>query len=126
MVNLSAMTGIAATGTAPTVALPGGTNATPEIAGATADGSSSVPPSRPRRALQLSRLWNTEFDLCVAVEGDGVDICSLFGGLPQELQAARRIRMFDVLFNPARTAFISMPRRMSDTAIRVRYGGFPD
>lgn len=127
MVNLSTMTGMAATGTAPTVALPGGTNATPEIAGATAEWiveRPSIPGQKER--YNFPDYGHTEFDLCVAVEGDGVDIFSLFGGLPQELQAARRIRMFDVLFNPARTAFISMPRRMSDTAIRVRYGGFPD
>jgi hypothetical protein len=32
--------------------------------------------------------------------------------------------MFDVLFNPARTAFISMPRKLDNSAVRVRYGGF--
>jgi hypothetical protein len=32
--------------------------------------------------------------------------------------------MFDMLFNPARTAFISMGRKLDDTAVRVRYRGF--
>lgn len=127
MVNLSTMTGTATTGTAPTVTLPDGTKATPDIAGATAEWIVERPaiPGKPTR-YNFPDYGDTEFDLCVAVEGDGVDIFSLFGGLPQELQGARRIRMFDMLFNPARTAFISMPKRMSDTAIRVRYGGFPD
>lgn len=127
MVDLSTMTGMAVTGTAPPVPLPDGTTATPDIAGATAEWIVERPaiPGQKER-YNFPDYGHTEFDLCVAVEGDGVDIFSLFGGLPQELQAARRIRMFDVLFNPARTAFISMPKRVSDTAIRVRYGGFPD
>jgi hypothetical protein len=32
--------------------------------------------------------------------------------------------MFQTLTDPARTAFISMPRKLNDTAIRVKYGGF--
>jgi hypothetical protein len=127
MVNLSTLHAMAVKGTAPPVAPPGGTVHTPEIAGATAEWILERPaiPGQ-KKVYNFPDYGNTEFDFCVAVEGDGVDISSLFGGLPQELQAARRIRMFDVLFNPARTAFISMPKRMSDTAIRVRYGGFPD
>ena len=53
-----------------------------------------------------------------------MDISSLSKGLTQELRGARRIRMFDLLVNPARTEFISMPRKQSDTAIRVKYGSF--
>jgi hypothetical protein len=60
----------------------------------------------------------------VAVEGDNVDIFSLFGGLSQQLQAARRIRMFEVLLNPARTEFISIPGKLNDTTLRVKYGSF--
>ena len=66
----------------------------------------------------------TEFDFCLAVESDDVDIFALFNGIPQQLQGARRIRMFQTLTDPARTAFISMPRKLNDTAIRVKYGGF--
>lgn len=125
MVNLSTMTSMAVMGTAPTVTLPDGTNATPDIAGATAEWIVERPaiPGQPTR-YNFPDYEHTEFDLCVAVEGDDVDIFSLFGGLPQELQGARRIRMFDVLLSPARTAFISMPRKLNDTAVRVRYGGF--
>jgi hypothetical protein len=32
--------------------------------------------------------------------------------------------MFDLLQNPERTAFISMPKKLDDTTLRVRYGGF--
>jgi len=125
MVNLSTMTGMAVMGSAPTVKLPNGTNATPDIAGATAEWIVERPaiPGQ-HRAYNFPDYGHTKFDLCVAVEGDGVDIFSLFGGLPQELQGARRIRMFDVLFDPARTAFISMPRKLDDTTVGVRYGGF--
>jgi peptidase A4-like protein len=125
MVNLSTMTSMAVMGTAPTVTLPDGTNATPDIAGATAEWIVERPaiPGQPTR-FNFPDYGHTEFDLCVAVEGEDVDIFSLFGGLPQELQGARRIRMFDVLFNPTRTAFISMPSKLNDTAVSVSYGGF--
>jgi hypothetical protein len=127
MVNLSTMTGMAVEGTAPTVPLPDGSNATPDIAGATAEWIVERPaiPGQPKTLYNFPDYGHTEFDLCMAVEGYGVDIFSLFGGLPQELQSARRIRMFTVLSSPARTAFISMPERRSDTAVRISYGGFP-
>ena len=127
MVNLSTMTGMAVMGTAPTVTLPNGTQARPDIAGATAEWILERPavPGQPTR-YNFPDYGQTEFDLCVAVEGDGVDIFSLFGGLPQDLQGARLIRMYDRLNNPQRTAFISMPERSSDTAVRISYGGFPN
>ena len=53
-----------------------------------------------------------------------MDLPSWFDGLPQRLQGARRIRMFDVLQRPARTAFISMPRELDIASVHVRYGGF--
>lgn len=124
MVNLSTMTGMAVKGDAPTITQDG-INATPDIAGATAEWIVERPaiPGE-HRMYNFPDYGHTKFDLCVAVEGDGVDIFSLFGGVPQELQSARRIRMFQVLFNPARTAFISMPRKLDNTAVSVRYGGF--
>ena len=130
MVNLSDMSAIAVKGTAPTVNLDG-ISATPQIAGATAEWIVERP-AIPNQPLVYGKppLYNfpdygcIEFDLCMAVEGESVDIFSLFGGLPQDLQGERLIRMFDVLFNPARTAFISMPRKLNDTAVRVQYGGF--
>jgi len=45
--------------------------------------------------------------------------------MPQDLQSARLIRMYDRLDNPQRTAFISMPQRKGDTAVGISYGGFP-
>ena len=127
MVNLSAMTAIAVQGSAPTVTLPNGIQATPDIAGATAEWIVERPaiPGQPTR-YNFPDYGKTEFDLCIAVEGDGVDIFSLFGGLSQDLQGARFIRMYDRLNGPQRTAFISMPKRASDTAVRMSYGGFPD
>jgi Peptidase A4 family len=130
MVNLSDMTAMAVKGTAPTVKLDG-TNASPDIAGATAEWIVERP-AIPCQPLVHGRppLYNfpdyghTEFDLCVAVEADSVDIFSLFGGLPQDLQGERLIRMFDVLHNPERTAFISMPRKLSDTTVCLHYGSF--
>ena len=46
-------------------------------------------------------------------------------GTNQTFKGARFIQMYDVLNDPHRTAFISMPKRRSDTAVRVKYGGFP-
>ena len=125
MVNLSTMTGMAVMGTAPTVTLPNGTQATPDIAGATAEWILERPaiPGQPTR-YNFPDYGHTEFDVCVAVEGDGVDIFSLFGGLSQDLQGERLIRMYDRLNNPQRTAYISMPKRLSDTAVQISYGGF--
>jgi hypothetical protein len=130
MVNLTDMTAMAVKGTAPTVPV-NGICATPDIAGATAEWIVERP-AIPDQPLVHGRppLYNfpdyghIEFDLCVAVEGESVDIFSLFGGLPQDLKGERLIRMFDVLLNPARTVFISMPRKLNDTAVRVHYGGF--
>jgi Peptidase A4 family len=132
MVNLtpSPPTAIVAQAIAPTVVLRGGTNVQPSIAGATAEWIVERPrvpnpqPGQPPTAYNFADYGQTEFELCLAVEGDSVDTASLFAGLPQELQGARRIRMFDVLVNPARTEFISMPRKLSDTSIRVKYGSF--
>ena len=46
-------------------------------------------------------------------------------GTNQTFKGARFIQMYDLLKNPWRTAFISMPKRKDDTAVRVKYGGFP-
>jgi len=47
-------------------------------------------------------------------------------GTNQTLKGARLIRMYDVLRNPTRTAFISMPQKETDSSARVSYGGFPN
>lgn len=128
MVNLSAQplpTGKVIKGTSPTVKLPDGTLVHPDIAGATAEWIMECPQvlDQPTRN-NFPDYGETKFELCVAVEGDDVNIDSWFDGLPQELQGARRIRMFDVLHEPARTALISMPRELDATSIRIKYGGF--
>ena len=80
--------------------------------------------------LELADAYNfpdygqTEFTDCLAVEADHVDIGSLSTGRGQQLQGARCIRMFDVLPSPARTAFISMPKKFDNSSTRVTYGGF--
>ena len=125
MLNLSTGTGIVAQATSPSVTLPDGSMVRPDIAGATAEWIVERP-----QVVGQTTIYNfpdygeTEFDCCLAVEGDDVDIVSLFNGIPQQLQGARRTRMFQMLTDPARTAFISMPRKLNDTAIRVKYGGF--
>jgi hypothetical protein len=124
MVNLSMMQAMAVKAAAPPVNVDGVT-ARPEIAGATAEWIVERPAIPGKTELyNFPDYGHTEFDCCVAVEGDNVDIFSLFGGLSQQLQAARRIRMFEVLLNPARTEFISMPGKLSDTTLRVKYGSF--
>ena len=126
MVNLSTMQAQAVEVTAPPVTLSDGTIATPEIAGATAEWIVERPRIPGKKELyNFPDYGHSEFDFCIAVEGEGVDIFSLFAGLPMQLQAARRIRMFEVLFNPARTAFISMPRKLDNTRVHLKYGGFP-
>jgi hypothetical protein len=126
MVNLTTLEAKAVEATPPTVKLPDGNMATPEIAGATAEWIVERPaiPNEPVRD-NFPDYGQTEFDFCVAVEGDSVNILSLFTGAPQVLQGERLIRMFDVLQNPQRTAFISMPRKLDNTSVRLRYGGFP-
>ena len=125
MVNLSTMTAMPATGSAPTVTLPDGTTAVPEIAGATAEWIVERP-AIPGQTIffNLPDYGVTGFDLCMGVEGDGIEILSLVGGVPQDLQGARFIRMYDRLKDPRRTAFISMPERTSDTTLEISYGGF--
>ena len=81
-------------------------------------------PGQPPTSYNFANYGETKFELCLAVEGDSVDIFSWFNGVPQQLQGARRIRMFDVLLDPTRTAYISMPRELDDSSIRVKYGGF--
>ncbi len=64
----------------------------------------------------------SDFSYCFAIETETVNILALLGGIEQELRGERLIRMFDVLSDPQRTAFISMPSKTSDTSIHVRVG----
>lgn len=125
MVNLSTFHATAVTATARTVLLPDKRMATPEIAGATAEWIVERPAITGQQTrYNFPDYGQTEFDFCIAVEADSVNILSLFTGMPQVLQGERLIRMFDVLQNPQRTAFISMPTKLDDTTLRVKYGGF--
>jgi len=127
MVNLSTEppTGMAVSATSPMVTLPNGNMVHPDIAGATAEWIMERPQvvDSPTR-YNFPDYGETAFDFCIAVEGDDVDLFSWFDGLPQQLQGARRIRMFDMLYRPARTALLSMTREMDTASVRVRYGGF--
>ena len=122
MVNLShpIPVGIAIQGSPPVPQ--GGAVVHPDIAGATAEWIVERP-----RVVGQPTICNfpdygeSEFHLCLAVEGDEVDIFSLFGGLPQVLRGERLIRMFQMLPDPPRTQFISVPRKLDDHSVRVRY-----
>jgi hypothetical protein len=75
-------------GTAPTVTLPDGTKAKPDIAGATAEWIVERPAIPGQKTVyNFPDYGHTEFDHCVAVEGDGVDIFSLLGGCPRSCRA---------------------------------------
>jgi hypothetical protein len=109
----------------PLAALPGGGSARPSISGATAEWVVERP-----RDVDLPRFENfpdygqARFDLCMAVQGDAPDFASVLKGQAVGLQGARDIRMFEMLTGPARTQYISMPRKVNDHTLRVRYGGF--
>lgn len=110
---------------APPIKLPDGTVAAPDIAGATAEWVVERPQvigeATPNNFPDYGR---TSFSLCLAVEGHHADLSSLFGGVAQDLSGARPIRMYDVLPNPSRTRYTSMPEKVDETTLRVHYGGF--
>jgi len=131
MVNLSTFPPTAASivMVAPMVTLPDGSTVQPEIAGATAEWIVERPkvPPQPNQAPNRYNFPNygqSGFDFCVAVEGNRVDIASLFTGVPQDLTGARRIRMFEVLENPARTQYISMVNKLDNLTLQTKYGSF--
>jgi len=125
IVNLTSLHAMAVLATAPSVEMPDGHTVVPEIEGATAEWILERP-----RVLGKTMRYNfpdfgqSEFHDCVAIAADVVDIYALFGGAQQVLLGERLIRMFDVLPNPPRTALIAMPEKLSDTSLRVKYGGF--
>lgn len=128
MVNLTGQevpTAISVLGTSPEVRLPDGTLVRPDIAGATAEWIMERPSvvGQPT-AYNFPDYGEAKFELCIAVEGDDVNISSWSGGSSQHLRGARLLRIFDVLADPARTAFTSMPKKLDDTSIHLKYGGF--
>jgi hypothetical protein len=126
-VNLSAspVTAQAVSIIPPLAPLPGGGTARPSITGATAEWVVERP-----RDVNADRFENfpdygqTRFDFCYAVAGESPDLGSVFDGTVTGLQGARDIRMFEMLTGPARTEYISMPKKMDNATLRVRYGGF--
>ncbi len=108
----------------PFAALPDGGFARPTVSGATAEWVVER-----SRDVNTSRLDNfpdygqVSFHNCLAVEGD-TPSGPPASGLPMTLKGARAIRMFDMLQGPARTQYISMPRKVEATTLRMRYGGF--
>ncbi len=125
MVNLTQAMAISVTATPPTVTLRSGAAVKPEIEGATAEWiveRSTVVGQTTQN--NLADYDETEFDACLAIEADLTNLQSLPSGIAQTLSGAREIRMLDVLPDPTRTAFISMPHKVDDTTLRVRYGGF--
>ena len=81
-------------------------------------------PPEQRLALRKAEAeaWQSGFNFCLAVESDSVDIFSLFTGVPQDLTGARRIRMFEVLSNPARIQYISTGRKLDNLTVQTEYG----
>jgi hypothetical protein len=131
MVNLSTSppTAVPVMMDAPMVTLPDGSSVQPEIAGATAEWIVERPkvlpqPNQPPSRFNFPDYGQSGFDLCLAVEGDSVDIFSLFTGVPQDLTGARQIRMFEVLNNPTRTQYISMASKLDDLTLLTNYGSF--
>ena len=112
--------------TPPLAKLPGGGGiAHPSVTGATAEWVVERPSD-----VDVDRFENfpdyghTQFEFCGAVEGKHPDLPSLLQGLAMGLEGARDIRMFQTLHDPARTQYISMPHKIDDSTLRVRYGGF--
>jgi hypothetical protein len=131
MVNLSASppTAVPVVMDAPLVTLSNGSSVQPEIAGATAEWIVERPkvppqPSQPPSRYNFPDYGQSGFDFCLAVEGDSVDIFSLFTGISRDLTGARRIRMFDVLGNPVRTQYISMASKLDNLTLQTNYGSF--
>ena len=97
----------------------------PSIAGATAEWVVERPMVlNTTTPNNLPDYGETGFRRCIAVEGRGTGLFPLLAGMPQNLSGARTIRMYDRLLDPARTVFTSMPHKIDDSTLRVRYGGF--
>jgi hypothetical protein len=113
---------------APTVTLPGGHPHQFTISGATAEWIMERPTHLGSDELyDLADYGSADLLQLHAVEADPtVHNWPWVVGTNQVLKGARLIRMYDRLKDPGRTAFISMPGKESDTAVRVTYGGFPN
>jgi len=110
------------TATPPAVQLPnGGPLVQPSIAGATAEWIMERPTVLGQTTLfPFPQYTPTVFSHCLAQQAAGPGQ----PGVTHVLKGARFIRMYEVRETPSRTAFISMPTKLNDSEIRVRYGGF--
>jgi hypothetical protein len=125
MTNLTTGDVMPANATAPPVPMPDGSTIYPSIAGATAEWIVERPKVvHSDDRCNFPNYHASDFSYCFAIETETVNILALLGGIEQELRGERLIRMFDVLSDPQRTAFISMPSKTSDTSIHVEWGGF--
>ena len=106
---------------APLVNVPGGGTTVPVIAGATAEWVTERPTIPSSEDLyRFPDYGSVTFDQCVA----GAAPAPGPAQVEQTLQGAFFLRMYEVLEDPMRTAFISMPSRVSDTSVKTIYGGF--
>jgi hypothetical protein len=95
--------------------------ATPVIAGATAEWVMERPTIPGKDTMYAFPNYSSvTFSQCVAGAAPGPGPA----GSQHVLQGTRFIRMYDVLTNPMRTSFISMPSLVSATSLKTTYGGF--
>jgi Peptidase A4 family len=104
--------------TAPTI--PGQGMTQYKISGATAEWVMERPAviDHPDQLQPFPNYGTTIFTGCVADEAHSGGSSPIL----RTLATSRFIRMYEVRFNPQRTAFISMPHRIADSAFRVNYG----
>ncbi len=126
MVNLGGAlpTAMAFRASAPDVVLDDGRTTRPSIFGATAEWVVERPQLvGDTRRWELPDFTSCDFEGCLAVAAD-TSGGGLSDGQVRDLTGARLIRMLDIKREPDRTAIITMTARLSDTAVRVKYGGF--
>jgi Peptidase A4 family len=90
------------------------------MAGATAEWVLERPAviGDPNQLQGFPAYTETAFTSCLAVEGAVSDTAPI----GRSLATARFIRMYEVRAEPKRVAFISMPTRAGETAVRLTYG----
>ena len=108
-------------GSPPQVRQRGGTLATPIVSGATAEWITERPAVPGSAEMYLFPDYTSvTFDCCVAGAARGPGPATA----EAVLRGARFLRMYEVLADPPRTGFISMPVKVSDTSVTTTYGDF--
>jgi hypothetical protein len=106
---------------APVVKLRGGTELQLNISGATAEWVLERPTELGTTTLYPFPCFDeTEFDAWAAAAPEAGPP----EGAPMDLRRAVLIGMYEMLVDPTRTAFISMPHRKGNAAFVVKHGGF--